>query len=145
MSLAITTTFPFVFAHHTMAQSTIFAMLLEVAAGDFAFAADHRRRALPQAHRFQISLRSRCTAMLAGFRTLIQTRHGPDRYIPSTFFDTMPSAPSRHAWASTVGPSSAICSLSGMQSRIAEETRQSWLTFEKWMVPQILSIALNQI
>jgi hypothetical protein len=33
----------------------------------------------PPAHRFQISLRSRCTAMLAGFRTLMQTRHGPDR------------------------------------------------------------------
>jgi hypothetical protein len=31
------------------------------------------------AHRFQSSLRSRCTAILAGLRTLIQTRHGPDR------------------------------------------------------------------
>jgi hypothetical protein len=30
------------------------------------------------AQRFHISLRSRCTAMLAGLRTLIQTRHGPD-------------------------------------------------------------------
>ena len=28
---------------------------------------------------FHISLRSRCTAMLAGLRTLIQTREGPDR------------------------------------------------------------------
>jgi hypothetical protein len=28
---------------------------------------------------FQFSLRSRCTAMLAGLRTLIQTRDGPDR------------------------------------------------------------------
>jgi hypothetical protein len=27
---------------------------------------------------FQFSVRSRCTAMLAGLRTLIQTRHGPD-------------------------------------------------------------------
>jgi hypothetical protein len=38
----------------------------------------HRRRALLEARRFQISLRSRCTAMLAGLRTLMQTRHGPD-------------------------------------------------------------------
>jgi hypothetical protein len=30
-----------------------------------------------EAHRFQISLLSRCTAMLAGLRTL-KTRHGPD-------------------------------------------------------------------
>jgi hypothetical protein len=29
-------------------------------------------------HLFQFWLRSRCTAMLAGLRTLIQTRHGPD-------------------------------------------------------------------
>jgi hypothetical protein len=30
-------------------------------------------------HLFQSSLRPRCTAMLAGLRTLIQTPHGPDR------------------------------------------------------------------
>jgi hypothetical protein len=50
---------------------------LEITAGGFAFAAGHRLRALPEARRFQISLRSRCTAMLVGLRTLIQTRHGP--------------------------------------------------------------------
>jgi hypothetical protein len=66
---------------------------------DTALAAGHHLRALPEVRRFQISVRSRCTAMLAGFRTLIQTRHGPDRYAPSIFFDTMPSAPSWHAWA----------------------------------------------
>jgi hypothetical protein len=33
---------------------------------------------LPEPPRFHITLRSRCTAMLAGLRTLIQTRHGPD-------------------------------------------------------------------
>jgi hypothetical protein len=33
---------------------------------------------------FHFSLRSRCTAMLAGLRTLIQARDGPDRYVPST-------------------------------------------------------------
>jgi hypothetical protein len=36
-------------------------------------------------HRFQIALRSRCTAMQAGLRTLIQK--GPDRYAPSTSFE----------------------------------------------------------
>jgi hypothetical protein len=39
-------------------------------------------------HLLRISLLSRCTAMLAGLRTLIQTRHGPDRYRLSIFFDT---------------------------------------------------------
>jgi hypothetical protein len=33
---------------------------------------------LPHVHLFQFSLRSRCTAMLAGLRTLIQTEHRPD-------------------------------------------------------------------
>jgi branched-chain amino acid transport system substrate-binding protein len=36
--------------------------------------------------------------MLAGLRTLIQTRHGPDRYVPSIFFEMMPSAPSDAAY-----------------------------------------------
>jgi hypothetical protein len=49
---------------------------LEIAASDFVFAAGHRHRAPPKARRFQMLLRSRCTAMLAGLRTLIQTRHG---------------------------------------------------------------------
>jgi hypothetical protein len=39
---------------------------------------------------------------------LIQTRHGPDCYVPSIFFDTMPSAPSRHAWANTVGHDTTV-------------------------------------
>jgi hypothetical protein len=52
---------------------------LEITTGDFALAASHRLRALPEARRFRISLRFRCTAMLAGLRTLIQTGHGPDR------------------------------------------------------------------
>ena len=30
-------------------------------------------------HLFHLSLRSRCTAMLAGLRTFTQTEHGPDR------------------------------------------------------------------
>jgi hypothetical protein len=51
---------------------------LEITAGDFTFPAGHRRCALSEARRLHISLRSRCTAMLAGLRTLIQTRHGPD-------------------------------------------------------------------
>jgi hypothetical protein len=46
-------------------------------------------RRLPERYLFQLSLRSRCTAMLAGLRTLIQTRHGPDRYGPSIW----PAAP----------------------------------------------------
>jgi hypothetical protein len=45
--------------------------------------------------------------MLAGLRTLIQTRHGPDRHVPSTFFYRMPSAPSRLACAKTIALSSA--------------------------------------
>jgi hypothetical protein len=52
---------------------------LEITPGDVAFAAGHRRRALPADHVFHFSLRSRCTAMLAGLRTLIRTRHGSGR------------------------------------------------------------------
>jgi hypothetical protein len=47
---------------------------LDIIAGDFAFAAGHRLLCLG---RFQIWLRSRFTAMLAGLRTLIQARDGP--------------------------------------------------------------------
>jgi hypothetical protein len=44
-----------------------------------------RRRALPEARRFHISLRSRCTAMLAALRTLIQARQGRERYRQSSW------------------------------------------------------------
>ena len=40
---------------------------------------------------------------------MIQTRHGSDRQALSIRFETIPSAPSRQAWAKTVGPSSATC------------------------------------
>jgi hypothetical protein len=63
-----------------------------------------------------VSLRSRCTAMLAGLRSLIQTKQAPDRYVTSTFFDTIPSAPSRQACAKTIAQSSALCSLTGCLS-----------------------------
>jgi hypothetical protein len=76
-------------------------------------------------HLFHISRRSRWTALLAGLRTLIQARDGPDRYVPSTFLETMPSAPSRHAWAKAVGPSSATCSLSRMPASVSRRSRAS--------------------
>jgi hypothetical protein len=56
--------------------------------------------------------------MPAGLRTLIQTRHGPDRYVLSTFFDTMRSALSRHACTKTIGPSSTMCSLNRMPASV---------------------------
>jgi hypothetical protein len=59
------------------AQRSLAPKLTQAARTEFAPTAGHRRRALPEARRFQISLRSRCTAMLAGLRTLIQTPHGP--------------------------------------------------------------------
>jgi hypothetical protein len=83
----------------------------------------HRRRALPVFIGSKFRSSSRCTAMLAGLRTLIQTRHGPKRYVPSTFFDTMPSAPSRQACAKTIGPSSAICSLNRMPVPVRRNSR----------------------
>ncbi len=58
---------------------------LEVGTRDLALAAGHGLPTLHVAsrdwgdHLFQFSLRSRCTAMLAGLRTLIQTGNGPDR------------------------------------------------------------------
>src|SRR5262249_6749780 len=92
---------------------------LKIGTGDFSFAAGHRQRTLPEARQFQTSLLSRCTAMRAGLRTLIQTRHGPDRYVPSSFFDTMPSAPSRQTCAKTTGLSLAMCSLNRMPASVA--------------------------
>jgi hypothetical protein len=47
---------------------------------------------------------------------LIQAACGPDRYGASIRFDTMPSAPSLHACAKTVGPSSAMYSLNTMHA-----------------------------
>jgi hypothetical protein len=38
-----------------------------------------RSRRATRGHLFHFSLRSRCTAMLAGLRMLSQTEHGPDR------------------------------------------------------------------
>ncbi len=80
---------------------------------------------LARAHRSHISLRSRCTAMLAGLRTLIQTGQGPDRYVPSTRLETMPSAPSRQACAKTAAPSSLVYSLSRMPPSTLRKSRAS--------------------
>jgi hypothetical protein len=90
----------------------------------------------PRARSLRISLRSRCTAMLAGLRTLIQTRHGPDRYVLSNFFSTKPSAPSRHACAKTIGPSSTMCSLNRMPASVLRNSRTS-AAFEEWQKAQI--------
>jgi hypothetical protein len=79
----------------------------------------HRWHALPRAHRFHPSLRSCCTAMLAGLRTLIQARHGAGSIGVSTFFDTMPPAPC----AKTTGPSSAMCSLNRMPASVLRNSR----------------------
>jgi hypothetical protein len=37
----------------------------------------------------------------------------------------MPSAPSRHAWANTVGPSSATCSLNRMPASVLRNSRDN--------------------
>ena len=66
-------------------------------------------------HLFQLSLRSRSTAMLAGFRTLIQAEYRPERYGASMRLETMPSAPSLHVCSNTSAPSAAaMCSLRRM-------------------------------
>jgi hypothetical protein len=77
---------------------------------------------------------------------LIQTGHGPDRYVPSTFFDTMPSAPSQQACSNTEGPSPAIMFVE-QDARLdtAQQPRQSALPVEKWAVVQILAVVLDQI
>jgi hypothetical protein len=66
--------------------------------------ARHRRRTLPEARRFHLSLRSRCAAMLAGLRTLIQTRleptrlvHPPPRHLPpKNFYNPLHHEPPHH-------------------------------------------------
>jgi len=75
-------------------------------------------------HLFQFSLRSRCTAMLAGLR-LDPGRAGTGSIVPPTLLETMPSAPSRQACSSTVEPSSATCSLSRMPARLSRSSRAS--------------------
>src|SRR5262249_42530209 len=49
----------------------------------------------PSPHLFRFSLRSRCTAMLAVFRTLIQTRHGPVGAIDLLRHDALGPKPAR--------------------------------------------------
>jgi hypothetical protein len=43
--------------------------------------------------------------------------------VPSTFFDTMPSAPSRQACAKTTEPSSAMCSLNRIVAQQPPQTK----------------------
>jgi hypothetical protein len=43
----------------------------------------------------------------------------------STFFDTMPSAPSRQACAKTIAPSSTMCSLNRMPALVLGNSLQS--------------------
>ncbi len=93
---------------------------------------------------FQFSLRSRCTAMLAGLPTLIQTRHGPDRYVLSIRLETIPSAPSRHACAKTIAPSSAMCSLNRMPVPVLRNSPASaGLAIEEWPIAHVLAVMLD--
>jgi hypothetical protein len=94
-------------------------------------------------HLFHISLRSRCTAMLAGLRTLIQTRQGPDRYVLSTFFDMMPSAPSRQACARPILGDVLVQQDAGLAA--AQPSRQRSLAVEERKITQILAIMLDQV
>jgi hypothetical protein len=99
-------------------------------------------------HLFHISLRSRCTAMLAGLRTLIQTRQGPDRYVLSTFFDMMPSAPSRQACARPILGDVLVQQDAGLAVSLitaAQQSRQRSLAVEERKITQILAIMLDQV
>jgi hypothetical protein len=92
--------------------------------------------------------RSRCTATLAGLRTLIQTAHGPDRRVPSALVEMMPSAPSRQACANTVGTSSATRSLRRVPASILRPpapSAQRLFTVEKWPTAQVLAVMLDQV
>src|SRR5258706_6670324 len=67
-------------------------------------------RARPANHLFQFSLRSRCTAMLAGLRTLTQSEHRPDfDLLRDDALGTNPASVREDG-----RPSSARCSLSRM-------------------------------
>jgi hypothetical protein len=90
---------------------------LEITAGDFAFAAGHRLNAIapgPCMHGGLFMVRP------PALRPQILTRD--DGRLNT---GTMPSAPSRHAWANTVGPSLATCSLSRMPVLVLRSSRAS--------------------
>jgi hypothetical protein len=107
---------------------------LEITARDFAPAAGHRRRALPEARRFQISLRSGCTAMLAGLRTSIQRGTGRLRRC---------LCPEPARMANTVSPS--LTTYQDARLGLARQPRQRRLSVEEWEIAQILAVRLDQV
>jgi hypothetical protein len=82
--------------------------------------------------------------LLAGLRTLIQTRHGPDRYVPSTFLrhDALGPNPARMGEHGRTILGDVFVEQDASLS-IAQETRQSCLAVEKREVALILAIMLD--
>jgi hypothetical protein len=79
---------------------------------------------------------------------LIQTRQGPDRYVLSTFFDMMPSAPSRQACARPILGDVLVQQDAGLAVSLitaAQQSRQRSLAVEERKITQILAIMLDQV
>ena len=78
-------------------------------------------------------------------RTLIQTRHRPDRYVPSIFFDTMPSAPSWHAWANMVSHLHNALVKQDACLGVGQQWRQRSLPVQEREIAKILGIMFDQV
>src|SRR5262249_46809382 len=85
--------------------------------GGLFFAPAFTRERMSAGHLPQSSSASRFPAGADGFFILSQSGERPERYIEPLRFDTIPSRPSLHAWAKTVGPSPSMCSLNRMPGR----------------------------
>src|SRR5215467_1216866 len=92
------------------------------------------------AHLFQFSLRSRCTAMLAGLRTLIQTGHtgsmGAVHLLGHNAFSTEPASVREHR-RTVFGD---VFVEQDARLRIAQHARQRGLAVEEREIAQILTI-----
>jgi hypothetical protein len=74
---------------------------------------------------------------------MIQIGHGPDRQVPATLLETMPSAPSRARCANTVGPCDVFVEKDARLG-IAERFSAAF-SIEKWPSHQVLAIMLDKV
>jgi hypothetical protein len=118
---------------------------MDATLGEIVWLDGYQTRSPHGDHLFHISLRSRCTAMLAGLRTLIQTRQGTDRYVLSTFFEnalgTKPASVRKNG--RPILGDVLVQQDAGLAA--AQQSRQRSLAVEERKITQILAIKLDQV
>src|SRR5215470_12510028 len=81
-----------------------------------------------------------------GIADLDPHRARTDRYVPSTFFETIPSAPRRQAWAKTIGAVLRNVFIEQNASLgTAQQSRQRGLAVQERAIAQTLAIGLDQV